>query len=562
MKLKSLFGLMITILVSCFSVADTSEFDQVNSKEPSNTLTKLEQQWLISHPIVQIGSVLNWAPFSYQDKNSNQVGFNIELLNLINKKLNTNITIKIYPVWSDALLDVISGDLGGVFSLSWTKERSKYIDYSPIYHYTTHEIIVKKSNNDIINFTDLSLKTIAGFKHHIISESIIENMPDAKLVYVETTEQAFKSISAGESDAAIFALPNIELLAKYQLKIVNSIFTKAVELSIGTTKKHPMIGKIITKGINAISQVELTALASKWQITRNKQSIFTQQEREYIVNNPTVVVGVEPWKPIIFATEQGDVSGILGDVLQTISDISGLIFMAKKENWIEQLDHFSQQKIDLLPATFYTKLREKTGLYGDGYFDLSYSIFIKPHDHHINSMVDLNGLRLAVIDGDALNSTIKQKFPQIKIVTALNTQHSLTKLLNDEVDAIFSIDIVMSELLINGLVQGVKSVRQVDIPPQSLHFYSQLNNPLLHSILNKSLYSISKAQLSSITEKWLGSHESKQSLKLALATGRDPYTLNSKRVKGIEFDIVSRIFAIRRRSPVQLIYLAQSWSKL
>ena len=80
-----------------------------------------------------------------------------------------------------------------------------------------------------------------------------------------------------------------------------------------------------------------------------KDGLFNLSEKEFIKNNPIVRIGIRTdLKPISFINETGLHSGILNDILQFISQKSGIHFIyvdLKKEDLLTQL---ASQKVDMI----------------------------------------------------------------------------------------------------------------------------------------------------------------------------------------------------------------------
>jgi len=512
--------------------------------QPQGLLSAQEQQWLLNHSNIEIGSSLDWMPFAFTDQTGRFSGFNVDLLNLINNKLNTTFSIKRYRSWPAALAEVKSGELGGIFSLSWSKERAKVLDYSPVYFHSPYQLITRNSTTDIYTLDDLKDKRIAVFKGFEISKIIKNKIPSAKLIYIDSTSHAYPLIAQGHADALLVIHTDPQALAYYRLKVVDTISDDSGNYAIGTSKQSPMLGNIISKGINAIGPEQLVALKNKWLKPVAATTEFTALERQYILNNPVVTVGISEWEPILFSSDGKAINGIVGDFLSEITTITGLSFRPKMALWHQLLSRFKQHKIDLLPNTFYSDQRATYGIYGDSYFDLAATIFVRSNNNSIKTVSGLAGLKVAITKSSTLETKVKKHFPEIKIIATDGPYDSVARLLNNEIDAIIEMDVVLVKILRHGLIQGIKAIRQSEIAPEPLHFFSRIDRPILHSILKKSLSRISKEKKQQIIEKWLGQIAVSPNLNIAIGINRPPYTLEKKQIKGLEHQLINQVLAM------------------
>ncbi|NRA55081.1 MAG: transporter substrate-binding domain-containing protein [Gammaproteobacteria bacterium] len=536
---------LVKIGMALISVNEVTELENtwiVNEDLRTSTLSKSERRWLKNNPNVAIASSFNWYPFIFISPNGTPAGYNVDLLALINKNLGTHFQLKRYKLWQEGLNDLIDGQVGGIFSLSWTKQRAISLNYSPPYFFDPHKIITKADNQQVKHFDDLKDLTIAVIKEYAMVELLKTQLPDAKLVYVKDAEQAFVAMIKNEADVTFLGASKPQLLAQYNLKIAGSFFSKFGQYAIGSSKQHPELSAILAKGINSITPQQHQQLLKKWHNkSTTNDSLFTTAELQYIKENPIVNVGTEVWQPIIFSDGK-EIYGIIGDYLQQITKISGLTFKPIIKPWAQLLTDFEQQQVDLLPATYFVDTRNKIGLYGDSFLNVNSAIYTLNSNKLINSFTDLHGKKLAIVAGDATATFVKEKYSDIHIVPAADVSASITLLLNGKVDAIFSAEVITSYILKNSAINNIKLIKQNDIHARGLYFWSQKNKPLLQSILNKSMKSIPQKFKNQAVERWIGRSEHKKSIRLALGLGREPFTLNKSHLKGIEFDLLKRIF--------------------
>ena len=263
---------------------------------------------------------------------------------------------------------------------------------------------------------------------------------------------------------------------------------------------------VSTQKINMIKRFE----EQMFQTIQNyKQNILnlTQEELKWI-DSHIVKVGIEDWSPIIFSTNQNSFDGIAGDFLKKIMSITNLKVKVKTGLWDDLLKSFKNGEIDLLPSTYLTENRKKFGLYGKGYFKMKDALFVKDNNTEILSFQDINikHKKLAVLKGFATIEKIKAKFPNIVIVPTTDLDESIFKVLNDEVDALFDGEISIKTKIKQDLIIGLKAIPQNSFQAIDLHMFSNIKEPLLQSILDKALSSISQNERNNIISKWIESH--------------------------------------------------------
>jgi len=236
------------------------------------------------------------------------------------------------------------------------------------------------------------------------------------------------------------------------------------------------------------------------------QPVFTELEKKWIQDNPTVIVGGEmDWAPFDFVDADGKYNGISKDYLDLISKKSGLKFkLVTGYTWNGLIENFKDKKIDLLPAVYYSKQREQYGSYTSSYYTVRDYIFTK-EDSKITSLEDLKGKTLAIPKGYTSISKINKKHPEINILETRSIVDSIAAVLSDQADATLEVHAVMTYTIQTNAIEGLKVVSQETLGTNPLHMLVQKENQTLLSIINKTIIEIDKEEQKNIANKWLTS---------------------------------------------------------
>jgi len=254
---------------------------------------------------------------------------------------------------------------------------------------------------------------------------------------------------------------------------------------------------------------------------------LTLEEENWIKENQ-VLIGTEHWKPIVYKNQQSNkLDGIVGDMINIAISNLNLNTKIKSGEWKDILQSFKDKKIDLLPAVYYTKEREEFGFYSKKFFALSEYIYVKKSNKVINSFEDLNGKKLAIIKGYAMVDMVHKKYPSINIIQTKDLEDSIKLVLNGKVDALIDGQIIVENYIYDNLILDLKGIPQVSFRPNGVYLLSHINKPILRSILQKGLDSISKNQRNKIIQKWLKKSEDDDFLTLE----QKQYLKNHKIIK-------------------------------
>jgi len=234
---------------------------------------------------------------------------------------------------------------------------------------------------------------------------------------------------------------------------------------------------------------------------------FTQEEQQWIQENPVVKVGGGPdWAPFDFVGLEGNYKGIASDYLAQISKLTGLEFEIEIDKWNRNLQKMKSGEIDLLGAVYYTKERSSFMNYTQAYFEMLDYFFIRK-DLKIVSVEEMDGKIIAMPRGYAHNEIIKKEFPRIKILTVETFSEAIDAVLEKRADILFDTYAALSYVIKK---EGLRDI----IPFKSyrghstmkLHMTLNKSKPLLTSIVDKALSLIKDGEKKEIYDRWLGSN--------------------------------------------------------
>ncbi len=230
---------------------------------------------------------------------------------------------------------------------------------------------------------------------------------------------------------------------------------------------------------------------------------LTAKEQRWVETH-TVKVGIEEWPPIVFATDDGGVGGLTGGVLELLTQRTGLKFEIVSDAWDPLLKGLHERTIGLLPATYHTDERASYGLYSKPYFLMKEFVYVQTENQEVRSLDDLADKKIAVVKGYGTIPKLKEHLPEAEIVETPDLLASINAVLNGDVDALVEAQMaVQSSLQTNGIV-GLKGISQTVFPSSPIHLFSRIDKPLLQSILQKGLDTISVEESRALQNKWLG----------------------------------------------------------
>ena len=230
---------------------------------------------------------------------------------------------------------------------------------------------------------------------------------------------------------------------------------------------------------------------------------FSQEELDYIANNPVLRMGVDPeFIPFEFL-EDGSYKGIASDYVKIIENKTGLVFqLVPNLSWSQAYVEALNGNIDVLPAILKTPAREEDFLFSKMYYQVRRVIVSLSSNNEYRTINDLFGRTVAVQVGSSHYSYLLG-FPQINISVYNTVQEALTAV-SDGREVAFVGNLATSDYFIKS--SGLTNLRFTALPwdqATGLHFAVQKDSPELISIINKVLDSVTAEERFAINARWV-----------------------------------------------------------
>lgn len=202
-------GLLAASLAACGGGNETSTTENENSQDSSDVKK------------IKVAYAISWKPITYQDENGEPAGYELDMLRLVDEKLEDYEFEYIGTTDDDLLIGVEQGkyDLG-VKNIFYTDERAeKYVFPKEFTGLSSVGLLLKKENEHIKDLSDfvaagLELAPIAAnnAQYTVVAKYNEEN-PDnpVKLVAGDTfAVDAVQWVNEGRADGAIALEPVID----------------------------------------------------------------------------------------------------------------------------------------------------------------------------------------------------------------------------------------------------------------------------------------------------------------------------------------------------------------
>lgn len=252
-KMKKLIWSLIlllslsSLLVACSSSSSTAKESKNESSKDDKVTT------------VKVGTMGTYHPFSYEDKNGNLTGYDLEVLRLV-EKVDPTLKFEFIAGPWDSLFVGLDSDKFQLIAnqITATEERKAKYELTKNQYFTSvSQLIVRDDTNDIHSLEDLKGKKIGltvGDAHTLLVEKWNKehgNILDDSIVYYEQDiTTILQDIVSGRIDATV----NDPIMAEEKAKVQN-LKIKAVGDPIVAVPTY-FIAKSDKKGKDIINRID------------------------------------------------------------------------------------------------------------------------------------------------------------------------------------------------------------------------------------------------------------------------------------------------------------------
>lgn len=210
--MKKIMSFFVIFFLASFLNAETPE--AVKDAKTLSTQEQIQPQATVQQPkgheqknkkVLIIGTNANYKPFSYIGMSFEPIGFEIDLIDEIAKKIGFEYKIKdmnfdkIIPSLQDESIDM------GLSSISITDERKGLVDFSVPYFQTKTVYLKKASNGKIKDKENLSGKIVSAQKETVF-EKIASSIQGAKVETFKTPDVGIINLKQNKVDVVILDL--------------------------------------------------------------------------------------------------------------------------------------------------------------------------------------------------------------------------------------------------------------------------------------------------------------------------------------------------------------------
>jgi len=475
-------------------------------------LTKEEKEYLDSKPYISVMSLNNFQPFNFV-KDGQSLGYSVETMRLFSKMIEKKIKF-IHKPWDEQLDMLKRGELDVIPHLAVNKEREKFADYTNFSHLTFLIGFAINKDSDISSMKDFKGRKIAVVNKYYLHDYLKKAFPNIELLVTKSTQKAVEAVAKNEAFAVIDNIPTLNYfiqekwLSNLKIDTVNDLgIPLETKMPMGITKGNKLLKSILEKVNAAIPHNQVLKLKQDWMNQNSKKSIshnLIKEEITYLKNKKTIKMCVLPnWLPFEQIDKNGKHKGIGADFMKIISKyIDTPIKLIPTDEWSQSLQNIRDRKCDILPVAMNIPSRRDSMNFTKPYVTEPFVIATKDSEQFIKDSKSISNKKIGVVKSYAFIEVLKQKNPSIDIVDVENTKEGLEKVSNGELYGYIDTMPTIGYGIQKHSMLDLKIAGKLEFD-MTLSIASRNDEPILNSIMQKALDSISEEERRTIIGKWI-----------------------------------------------------------
>lgn len=451
---------------------------------------------------VRVGYI-DYRGFIQAEEDGSYTGYGVDYLAEISKYTGWNYEY-VFGTWTDIMEKLRDGEIDFICTAQKTEERAEIYDFSKYPIGYTQGLLYTRPDNDNLFYDDWI--GLEGSRIGFLSGSAMNGL---FVQYAQMHKFSFEAVEYDSDEGMENALLNgevdaiatehlayhdgLKLIAQfgadayYVMSYKDSPLMAALDFALSEAKTDPGFEAELFQRYYGSSAAE-------------NDTLYTRGEVEYIRTADVITIGNLPNRYPISSlnAETGMVEGITEDILQRISDISGLQFDLQAVALGEKpLDALKEGTFDLVAGIVYTEdfLQDPGIFLTDPFLTSNLVVAVRngyEYDMKNHMTVALNR------SFQAMQDYIEENFPNFDIALYDTVEDALKAVRDGEAQAMIQNGYVLTYLLQNPRYDGLQIVPVTFLSEQSSIASLSTADPRLISVINKTISVIREEEINDI----------------------------------------------------------------
>ncbi|WP_405121990.1 transporter substrate-binding domain-containing protein [Pseudomonas sp. M20] len=504
----------LSLMATCWASEAPQVLQVLTRTGPGNVQLRLDEQdrqWLRLHPVLRMGiSGPDYPPFEISRNQQELEGLTADYADLLAQLLGVRIEVLRFANRDAVMAALKRGDLDVLGTSNSFETADPDIILSRAYA-EDQPMLVTRLEEQLPS--DLAGKRLAMVEDYLPLASVQAFYPHASVQRYPSAMDALGAVAFGADDVYLgdFISANYLINTNYRndLQLAGPAGLDANAFGFALLRSDPHLKRIVDKALAAIPMERRQRIEQRWsaglaEMAEQSRVQLSASEREWLEQHPVVRVGaIEDFAPLTFFDADGRFSGLSAQLLNLISQRSGLKFdIVRGASLDRQIEQLKAGELDVLPVVTPSSERETELQFTRAYLNNPFVLVSANTAQGPLNLDDLAGKRLAIYRGHPLRSYLLGRVPRVRLVDVKSPAEGMAMIAKGQVDATVSSLLVARFLIARHYREHLRISGTVGDQPARIALATAPQMPALHSILNKALLSIAPQQMDELVERW------------------------------------------------------------
>lgn len=484
---------------------------QMSPEHRDLQLSEQDWAWLRHKRKLTLGvSMPGFPPLDIAYGDGDYEGISADVITLLTQLLGVEVSILKLPDRTQALEALQSGKIDLLSSANSLELDAHPVLLSHSYASDLPALFRRQGDSRVLP-EDLSGVTIAMAADYRSLEDVQKQFPGARLVPFKSHTEALAALAFEHADVYLGDALSAHYMINHSffnyVKFYRAINMDSHGFGFALKQDNSALQEILNKAIDSLGTTKLTYIIKRWAgggfVLPEEKVSLTAQEQRWISQHPVVRLVVnDDQAPAAFFDEHDNFNGIVADLFDIITLRTGLQFEVDRTGSFNNLQHALKAGKADLAILLPSQEREAFLRFTHPFTTSSFAVVTSSSGRTFDGLQSLKGKRLAIANGQAVITQIRDEYPEIDIVTPPTTLDSLAMVAEGEADAaVMALSVARyytSRLYDKKLqVAGITSSNTA-----TANFAMRRSDTELQSILNKAILSIPPEDINSLTNRW------------------------------------------------------------
>ncbi|MVV47433.1 transporter substrate-binding domain-containing protein [Pseudomonas sp. PB120] len=474
-------------------------------------LDEQDWQWLRGKRVLRLGvSGPDYPPFEIARNHDELEGITADYAALVAELLHVKVEVLRYRTRDAVMAALKQGEIDLLGTSNNFEAADPGLSRSSAYA-EDQPMLVTRLDEQMP--ADLAGKRIAMVDDYLPAQTVQSYYPEASLQRYASTLEALGAVAFGQDDVYLGDLISANYLINNNylnnVHLVGPSGLDANPFGFALASGNPRLKRMVDKALAAIPMDQRLAIEQRWSAGRatmagQQRVSLSASEQRWLDRHPKVIVGaVENFAPLSFYDAQGKFSGLTAQLLNLISQRSGLSFEVQRGSSLEQQkQRLKTGAIDVLPAIIPSAEDEEHLRFTRAYLSNPFVLVSANTPGSPRTLEDLAGKRLAIYHSHPMRDFIQTRAPQVQMVEVDSLGEGLEWVMKGQADAALSSLFMTHYLIARHYRDRLRITSTVGDEPARITLATDRGALELHSILNKALLSISPQEMDELVARW------------------------------------------------------------